>query len=226
MALVSTRAGLTSSNIATNALSVAESTRTSGRCYAAVCKALRPLGVNLYGSAAYEARDILMRDPRFAPLTVHQVDELRRGDIIVYTKSSTHPYGHISVYEGGYEEASDHLSSVTHTQAYGGATVFRLKDEVALSTFGGPSSSPHHAEPEQPDIVEPQQSQSTDYQPEYPPVAPAQNYPTRWRASQPGYRGSNIKTAVNMVRRTYRAVTGEQLEHAVLRRCAAFIMQR
>jgi hypothetical protein len=118
---------LSSETIASSALNVAEQTRTTGRCYAAVCRALHPLGVELSGAAAYQAQPLLLKDSRFVPLTVNSVDELRRGDIVVYTRSSTHPYGHISVYQGNYEEASDHLAPITHTKAYGGATVFRLR---------------------------------------------------------------------------------------------------
>jgi len=118
---------LSSESIASSALNVAEQTRTTGRCYAAVCRALHPLGVELSGAAAYQAQDLLLKDARFVPLTVNSVDQLRRGDIVVYTRSSTHPYGHISVYQGNYEEASDHVAAITHTKAYGAATVFRLR---------------------------------------------------------------------------------------------------
>ena len=121
---------LNSDSIATNALRVAEATHTSGRCYAAVSQALKPLSVDLHGAAAYQASPLLQQDKRFMPITITSVDELRRGDIIVFNKSNSHPYGHISVYEGNYTEASDHVSSVTHTQAYGGAVVFRLRDEL------------------------------------------------------------------------------------------------
>ena len=122
---------LDSDNIASSALRVAEATHTSGYCYGAVCRALVPLSINLHGSAAYEAKALLLKDNRFVPLTINSVDALRRGDIIVYDRSTGHPYGHISVYEGDYTEASDHVSAVTHTQAYGGATVFRLRTEIA-----------------------------------------------------------------------------------------------
>lgn len=123
---------LSSENIASSALSVAEKTKTTGYCYAAVCRALRPLGVELSGEAAYQAEDLLKKDPRFMPLCIYSVDELRRGDIIVYTRSSSHKYGHISVYEGNYKEASDHIASITHTQAYGGAMVFRLRNDNSI----------------------------------------------------------------------------------------------
>ena len=120
---------LSSENIANRAFIVADATRSSGYCYAAVCRALKPLGVELTGASAYMAQPLLLNDSRFLPLTINSVEQLRRGDIIVYTRSTAHPHGHISVYEGNYEEASDHIAPVTHTKAYGGATVFRLRDE-------------------------------------------------------------------------------------------------
>lgn len=146
---------LNSNAIATRAMKVAQSTRTTGRCYGAVCRALHPLGVNLSGSAAYQARPLLLNDHRFVPLVISNVNQLRRGDIIVYERSSTHPYGHISVYEGDYVEASDHVSPITHTQNYGKATVFRLASEnswenTVTSSHSNsnsyyPSTSPYRA---------------------------------------------------------------------------------
>ncbi len=119
---------LTRENIASQALQVAQTTQTTGRCYAAVCKALKSLSVNLHGASAYEAKDLLLQDNRFVPLAVSDVDQLELGDIIVFNRSDSHPDGHISVYQGNYTEASDHVSPVTHTKAYGGATVFRLRE--------------------------------------------------------------------------------------------------
>lgn len=121
---------LSSETIAISAMQVAQQMNKTGRCYEGVCKALRPLGVELHGEAAYQANDLLMQDRRFTPLIVNDVVQLRRGDIIVYNKSQSHPYGHIAVYQGNSTEASDHVSEVTHTKNYGGATVFRLSSEV------------------------------------------------------------------------------------------------
>lgn len=125
--------------IAQRAEEVARQTRSSGRCYAAVSKALQPLGVTLTGESAYQAKDLLMQDERFMPLVIMHVDQLERGDIVVYQKSKGKPHGHISVYQGNYEEASDHLSAVTHTQAYGGATVFRLRNEIVTADIPRPA---------------------------------------------------------------------------------------
>jgi hypothetical protein len=144
---------LSSENIANRALSVAENTRTSGYCYAAVSRALDPLGLNLTGGAAYDARAILLNDKRFIPIAVRQVDELRRGDIIVYNRSSHHPYGHIAVYEGNDEEASDHLSQISSTEPYGGATVFRLRASIDRSSSSRVAEEPPPREEPPRDVV-------------------------------------------------------------------------
>lgn len=126
---------LNAENIARSSMNVAVSTRSFGRCYAAVARALNPLGVKLTGASAYMARPQLLQDPRFVPLVVTDVAQLWRGDIVVYQKSNSHPHGHICVYEGNFLEASDHVAKVTHTEAYGGATVFRLRDELPARQF-------------------------------------------------------------------------------------------
>ncbi len=116
-------------SIAQRSLSVAETMRSSGWCYTGVSKALSPLGVTLTGSAAYQAREQLLADSRFMPVSQDDIVGLRRGDIIVFDKSATHPYGHICVYQGNDEESSDHVSHLTTPGAYGGVTVFRLRSE-------------------------------------------------------------------------------------------------
>ncbi|MBY0357864.1 MAG: hypothetical protein K2W82_07670 [Candidatus Obscuribacterales bacterium] len=121
-----------SEDIAVNALRVAQATSTTGYCYAAICKALKPLNVNLYGPAAYQAKDILIKDQRFLPITIKSADFLQRGDIIVFDRSASHPYGHISVYLGNDTEASDHVAKIAKHQAYGGATVFRVREEWSI----------------------------------------------------------------------------------------------
>jgi len=136
---------LTSDSIALSAYKVATQMNRSGRCYEGVCKAMHPLGVELWGEAAYEATGILIRDPRFVPLNISDTSQLRRGDIIVYNKSSRHPYGHIAVYEGNLVEASDHIASVTHTTTYGGATVFRLNNELLADDNVYPGKLNHNA---------------------------------------------------------------------------------
>jgi len=79
--------GLSSESIAIRSLTVAESMRTSGYCYAGVSKALSPLGVTLTGSAAYQAREQLLVDPRFTQISLDDSSELLRGDIIVSVRS-------------------------------------------------------------------------------------------------------------------------------------------
>ena len=133
---------INSEAIATSAYQTADKTRTTGRCYAAVSRAMSPLGVSLRGAAAYEAEEQLRRDSRFVPLTIYSVDDLKRGDIIVYNRSQSHPYGHIAVYQGNYKEASDHLAPVTHTKNYGGATVFRLVNEYAYGVANLATTTP------------------------------------------------------------------------------------
>jgi hypothetical protein len=125
-------AALNSDAIAGSALRVAESTRSTGHCYAAVARALRPLGVSLSGEAACQAAGLLLADRRFIAIAVHSVADLKRGDIVVYACSLSHPYGHIAVCEGNDREASDHVAPVTSPQAYGSATVFRLRSEGSL----------------------------------------------------------------------------------------------
>lgn len=120
---------LDAESIALRSMSVAETMKSSGYCYAGVSKALAPLGVSLTGNAAYQARDLLIADSRFVPIATDENTDLQRGDIIVYNKSTGHPYGHICVYQGNNQESSDHVSSLTSPSAYGGVTVFRLRTE-------------------------------------------------------------------------------------------------
>lgn len=121
---------LSSDKIAQRSLSVAESMKTSGYCYAGVSKALSPLGITLTGNAAYQARDQLLGDSRFVPVSTNGYSELRRGDIIVFNRSASHPYGHICVYQGNGEESSDHVSRLSDPNTYGGVTVFRLRSDI------------------------------------------------------------------------------------------------
>ncbi len=120
---------LDAETIAQRSLSVAESMRTSGYCYAGVSKALSPLGVALTGEAAFQAREQLLADSRFMAVSMDDSSDLRRGDIVVFNKSGSHPYGHICVYQGNGEETSDHVSQLTTPGAYGGVTVFRLRSQ-------------------------------------------------------------------------------------------------
>ena len=137
MALDSNFQYLDSDSIAARSLAVAESMKTSGYCYAGVSKALLPLGVTLTGAAAYEARDQLLVDSRFVPISTDDSVDVRRGDIIVFNKSVSHPYGHICVYQGNGQESSDHVSRLTSPDGYGGFTVFRLRSETSNMAGSG-----------------------------------------------------------------------------------------
>jgi hypothetical protein len=117
---------LTREAIAIQSMQVAQATQTSGRCYAAICRALKPLSINLSGASAYEAKDLLLNDNRFSVVQVYSPEQLMRGDIIVFDRSASHKDGHICVYQGNNTEASDHVAPVTNPQSYGGASVFRL----------------------------------------------------------------------------------------------------
>jgi hypothetical protein len=111
--------------IAKCALNVAKNMNTVGYCYRGVKGALRPLGIHLSGAAAYEAKDQLLRDKRFAAFSINGVNDLKPGDILVHGASSSHPYGHIAVYIGNRHEASDHVQQVIVNGPYSGTTVFR-----------------------------------------------------------------------------------------------------
>lgn len=145
-------------SIAEKSLSVAEAMKTSGYCYTGVSRALSPLGVSLTGEAAYQAKDQLLADSRFRLVSQDQTIALRRGDIVVYNKSASHPYGHIYVFQGNGQETSDHIAQVTSPSAYGGFTVFRLNSEMGsydndfaigssneLSAFMPPTAAPTFA---------------------------------------------------------------------------------
>ncbi len=121
---------LTSEAIALNAQKTAQATATSGWCYAAVCKALLPLGVSLSGASAYQAEALLAKDRRFVAVPIYEIEDLRRGDIIVYGRSPKHPDGHICVYLGANKEASDHIAALTPARDYGATSVFRLRNEA------------------------------------------------------------------------------------------------
>lgn len=110
--------------LADKAKLVAQKTNTIGWCFAAIKKALNPFGIHLEGAAAYLAKDQLEKDQRFI---VTAFENLQPGDILVHGKNVAHPYGHIAIYLGKEEEASDHVQKLIDGQAYGGTTIFRIK---------------------------------------------------------------------------------------------------
>ncbi len=218
---------LSSEDIASSALKVAENTRTTGRCYNAVCRALHPLGVELSGAAAYQAEPLLLKDSRFIPLTIFSVDELRRGDIIVYTRSTTHQFGHISVYEGNYQEASDHVSPITHTQAYGGATVFRLRNDSSVQDprvdtgFLGATGSSGRYLPNYGSAMGDQTSyQQASYQASNNAQAP---YPRGFSSKSRNLESNGIRNVVQEFKQDYMAIKKVPIGRSIVRRVAHFL---
>jgi cell wall-associated NlpC family hydrolase len=96
-----------------------------GYCFRGVKRALNRVGVTLTGTAAYMARTQLAADNRFQMVSINQ---LRRGDILVHDRSAAHPYGHIAVYLGNGQEASDHVQHLVLGGRYGKTVAFRPKD--------------------------------------------------------------------------------------------------
>jgi hypothetical protein len=127
--------------IASRARAVAARTKTIGWCFRAVKGALKPFGIVLQGASAWMAKDQLMNDDRFQPVSF---DCLQPGDILVHDRSSNHPNGHIAIYLGNDTEASDHVQQLIDGEEYGGTSVFRLASPINfLATISRPRF--HHA---------------------------------------------------------------------------------
>lgn len=120
--------------IASNASRIARQMNSVGRCYRGVTLAMRDFGVTLTGMAAYQAKDQLARNRRFKMVNLKQKNDLRTGDILVNGPIKTHPYGHISVYLGRNQEASDHIQPVLFNTIFGKTAVFRLRDTKIASS--------------------------------------------------------------------------------------------
>ena len=124
--------------LASRARFVATKTNTIGWCFKSVKWALKPFGIKLDGGEAWMAQEQLSGDERFMKASL---DDLRPGDILVHGKSVEHPFGHIAVYLGNSEEASDHLQALVSGESYGGTMIFRLKSNVSFlscrNAFGG-----------------------------------------------------------------------------------------
>lgn len=129
--------------IARNALNTAKQLNTIGYCYRGVTLALKPLGINLSGMAAYMAKEQLDADPRFQQVQIGEIAELHPGDVLVHGPSRSHPYGHIGVYLGNENEASDHVQKTFLKGPYSGVTVFRYEptNTEAYSALGMDSIS-------------------------------------------------------------------------------------
>lgn len=129
--------------IARNALYTAKQLNTVGYCYRGVTLALKPLGINLSGMAAYMAKEQLDADPRFQKVQIGEIAELHPGDVLVHGPSRSHPYGHIGVYLGNENEASDHVQKTFLKGPYSGVTVFRYEptNTEAYSALGMDANS-------------------------------------------------------------------------------------
>lgn len=120
-----------------SALMTAKRMHSNGWCYKGVTDALKPLGVDLSGTAAYMAKDLLQSDPRFQPVRIEDPTQLHPGDVIVHGPTNSHPYGHIAVYLGNNHEASDHVQKVVLNAIgpYSYSVVFRYDESlIAEST--------------------------------------------------------------------------------------------
>lgn len=117
--------------IAKRALTVARRMNTVGWCLRGVAVALSPIGVHLHGTDAWQAKAQFLHDKRFRTIKIDGAEHLRPGDILVHEKSKSHHHGHIAVYLGNEQEASDHVQRVIVNGTYTGCTVFR-STQVAL----------------------------------------------------------------------------------------------
>jgi len=208
---------LDADNIAKSSLSVAEAMKSTGYCYAGVSKALSPLGVSLTGNAAYQARDLLLADSRFSPISFDESADLQRGDILVFNKSSSRPYGHISVYQGNNQETSDHVSRLTSPEAYGGVTVFRLNSETTrIASSSEPFEWTYRMPVSAPDFRRPIQS----------------GVPAEWRKPKKFNEGLGdtktggiLKRTVRLMERELSPSTSASVRRAIKSKLINFVMQ-
>jgi hypothetical protein len=112
-------------DLVSNAKRVASARNTVGKCYSGVADALDAIGVHLTGQSAYMAAEQLAARSNFDEVSIK---DLQPGDVLVHGKSGSHPDGHIAVYLGNNEEASDHVQSLIRGANYGGTRVFRLRN--------------------------------------------------------------------------------------------------
>lgn len=115
--------------IASRAQHVAESMGSVGYCKRGVRQALEPFGIHLQGSYAKDSAEQLARNPRVQEIST---SDLRPGDVLVhqpagYGRTIGQRYaGHIAVYLGKGQEASDHVQHLIKGQGYGGTRAFRI----------------------------------------------------------------------------------------------------
>jgi hypothetical protein len=101
-------------SLAKNARAVAkkmERSGSDGKCFRGVKRALSKFRILLTGKFARLAADQLAKLPNMKEIAVDRSDlnDLKPGSIVVWSKGKDHPYGHISIALGDGDEASDHI---------------------------------------------------------------------------------------------------------------------
>lgn len=108
--------------IAASAKAIAHSRDTVGACYNAVAEAIEAhVPEFLYGNHAWMAAAQLAAHPHFREMPAPaDMNQLPVGAVVVWAKGSS-PSGHISVYLGQGQEASDHIAPQMQSH-YGGGS--------------------------------------------------------------------------------------------------------
>jgi peptidoglycan hydrolase-like protein with peptidoglycan-binding domain len=119
-----------SRQIAATARAIASARGTFGSCYNAVADAIeKHTGTFLYGGHAYMSAEQFAAHPRFKEIAVpNNMNELPVGAVVVWDRAANPANrhrgggwtsGHIAVYLGNGQEASDHIAPQMQTH-YGG----------------------------------------------------------------------------------------------------------
>ncbi len=115
--------------IAHRAQNVAEHMGSVGYCKKGVRQALEPFGIHLQGNYAKDSAQQLANNPRVKEVST---SDLFPGDVLVhqpagYGRTIGQRYaGHIAVYLGNGQEASDHVQHLIKGEGYGGTRAFRI----------------------------------------------------------------------------------------------------
>ena len=108
----------------------ASTKRTKGYCFRGVKDAFNGADINnstLKGGSAYMAASQLADNPKFKEISVNRqdLDNLPKGAIVVWGRSSEKPHGHVSIALGNGKEASDHIQDqIQNGYSFGGYRVF------------------------------------------------------------------------------------------------------
>jgi cell wall-associated NlpC family hydrolase len=100
-----------------------------GYCKKGVRQALEPFGIHLQGSYAKDSAQQLASNPRVKEVSTN---DLRPGDVLVHQPAGhgrtigQRYAGHIAVYLGHGQEASDHVQHLIKGEGYGGTRAFRI----------------------------------------------------------------------------------------------------